>query len=139
MIEKDNTTNDYIKCDIWALGLLVWETWLDGARYFDSPEVVGLIRESESGTSHTASVEATNTGSHHVSSLGNHNSLFFIRDALCHLAMETIDLKATINQSKIVPMSRSLLKQVLRLSLQVDPSKRCGNVSRLPFTYSLHM
>ena len=139
MMEINNAASDFIKCDIWALGLLVWETWLDGVRYFDSPEAVGLVKEREMELSRSLSVEGENTDSHHVSSVGTRNDLFIIQDALCPLAMKSIDIQATNHQAGVVPMSRNLVKQVLRLSLQVDPSRRCGDVSRLPFTYSLHM
>ena len=35
-------------------------------------------------------------------------------------------------------MSLTLVKQIFRMSLQKDSMKRCGDVSKLPFTYSKH-
>ena len=58
-----------------------------------------------------------------------------ISEHLCQLSMEFADEHW---EWRIDPMSVTLVKQILRMSLQKDPTKRCGDVSKLPFTYSKH-
>ena len=59
---------------------------------------------------------------------------YSISESLSAIAMKVVDMKATGYDISL--MSKILLKQIFHLSLQVDTIRRCGDISRLPFTYS---
>ena len=129
------TAIDFRKCDIWALALAVWEILAGGTRYIEDPKVKSLLGRETTRASLTNQEQSNedDTGRGHGSRPGNDFSL--ISEHLCQLAVDFAEVEI---KQKISPMSQALVKQIFRLSLQVDPIKRCGDVSKLPFTYSKH-
>ena len=129
------TAIDFRKCDIWALALAVWEILASGMRYIEDPKVKSLLGRETARATLTDQEQSNkdDAGREHGSKPGYGFSL--ISEHLCQLAVDFAD--AEIKQ-KISPMSQALVKQIFRLSLQADPIKRCGDVSKLPFTYSKH-
>ena len=65
------------------------------------------------------------------------DEFLMISEHLCQLAVDFVEAKFE-RLRNVNPMSVTLVKQILRMSLQKDPMKRCGDVSKLPFTYSKH-
>lgn len=129
------SATDFRKCDIWALALAVWEILAGGTRYIEDPKVTSLLGREIPKASLTNQDQSDDddTGREHGSRLGYGFSL--ISEHLCQLAVDFVEVEI---KHEISPMSQALVKQIFRLSLQVDPIKRCGDVSKLPFTYSKH-
>ena len=138
LFQDSQESIDFVKCDVWALALLVLETLIGGLRYFDSPDIMFLIQERAPSWSNSLSEERKNNELESESSQRPGYDIFTISDSLFQMASSIIDLEFQSNRILIHPMSQTMVKQIFRKSLQVDPSKRCGDVSRLPFTYSLH-
>ena len=135
LYQNDNLEINFPKCDIWALALLLWETLAGGSRYTENCEVESLLRQQSSQLSRTKESESMEdeSGQEIVPRPGY--GFFMISDQLCQLAVDFAEKEL---RGEISPMSRALVKQIFRLSLEKDPSKRCGDVSRLPFTSSKH-
>ena len=122
---------NFRKCDIWALGLAVWEVLADGFRYTEYHQVESLLHQEKS-ISTPAKLSRSKedfTGYSPTSRPGY--EFFLISKHLCQLAVDRAELIRGVSA-----MSRALVKQIFRMSLQQDPTERCGDVSRLPFTYS---
>ena len=135
LYQNDNLEVSFPKCDIWALALLLWETLAGGSRYTENCEVESLLRQQTSQSSRTmeSGSKEDESGQGVVQRPGF--GFFLISEQLCQLAVDFVEEEL---RHKISPMSRALVKQIFRLSLQKDPIKRCGDVSRLPFTSSKH-
>ncbi|KAL9052423.1 MAG: hypothetical protein Q9162_005392 [Coniocarpon cinnabarinum] len=66
---------EFSKCDMWALGLLVWETLADGRRYIDLPETQELLKDP--GVQTSSSPDERRTPSpfeNHFAKLANNNT-----------------------------------------------------------------
>ena len=129
------TAVDYGKCDIWTLALAVWEILAGGRRYIENFEVISLLGRETARASLTNQEQSreNETGREHGSRPGHEFCL--ISEHLCQLA---VDFAEAEMKQKISRMSQDLVKQIFRMCLQVDPIKRCGDVSKLPFAYSKH-
>ena len=129
------TAVDYGKCDIWTLALAVWEILADGRRYTENHEVIFLLDRETARASLTNQEQSREdeNGREHSPRPGHEFCL--ISEHLCQLAVDSAEaeMKQNINR-----MSQDLVKSIFRLCLQVDPVKRCGDVSKLPFAYSDH-
>ena len=128
---------DFIKCDIWALALLTWETLVGGSRYFDDPEIQALIEKKKIESSQTGLMDRVESGAERESSVRPGRDIFMIAGQLCQMAMHRVQLELS-KTSDVNRMSKAMVTAIFRLSLQVDQTKRCGDVSRLPFTYINH-
>ena len=43
--QKDaSCTIDFLKCDLWAFGILCWEVMACGTRYYDNHEILELLK-----------------------------------------------------------------------------------------------
>ena len=135
ILENPEAPIDLIKCDIWALALLLWETLASGSRYFDNPDVISLIADQQRANSGT-SMSARSSDIEQGSLTKSDHDIYSIRGSLSAIATEVVDVKA--EGSGISLMSRNMLKQIFHLSLQVDTTRRCGDISKLPFTYNVH-
>lgn len=125
------------KCDIWALALLLWETLAGGSRYTENSKVDSLLRQQASKVSEIKENKPKDHDSSQKTAFRPGYDFFLISENLCQLGIDFAEEELKRN-GEISPMSCTLVKQIFRLSLQKDPSKRCGDVSRLPFTYSKH-
>ena len=135
LYETYNLEVRFPKCEIWALALLLWVTLACGSRYTENCKVESLLRQQTSSSSRTKESEPKEDGTGQEIVARPGYGFFLISEHLCQLAVDFAEDKL---RHAISPMSRALVKQIFRLSLQKDPIKRCGNVSRLPFTSSKH-
>lgn len=131
--QVEPTESNFQKYDIWALGLAVWETLAGGSRYTEDRRVKSLLRQETSRVSGINKGESKedDTGRESASRPGFEFSL--ISEHLCQLAVDCAEAEL---RRKVSHMSQALVKRVFLMSLQRDPTKRCGDVSKLPFTYS---
>ena len=124
---------DFAKCDIWALGLVVWITLSGGSRYVEHPKVDCLLKALRS--SH-AKADVWKEDIYRREPIpGPGYELFMISGHLCQLAVDFAEVEFG---SSINSLSLTLVKHTFRISLQKDPMKRCGDVSTMPFFYSKH-
>ena len=124
---------DFVKCDIWALALVVWETLSDGSRYMEDRKLASLINTLRS--SHPNRNQLKKDELHRERTSGPDYESLMISEHLCQFAVDFVEAELG---PRIHPLSLVLIKQIFRMSLQKDPIKRCGDVSKLPFTYSKH-
>ena len=135
-VYQDEPSNiDFIKCDIWALALTVWEILSEGLRYTENRMVASLLTSWRS--SHAKGDQMKKDEGHRERNTRPDDEFLIVSEHLCQLAMDFVEAEFEGRRS-IDPMSLTLVKQILRMSLQKDPVKRCGDVSKLPFTYSKH-
>ncbi|KAI1085262.1 hypothetical protein F5B20DRAFT_137203 [Whalleya microplaca] len=90
------------KCDVWAFGLLVWETILDGEEY----------------TKRIADCEATSSENGKEPDIQNPEK--FLELAKSSLPFSKSNLRDGI------------LRWVLNMTIQVNPAKRISNLAKLP-------
>ncbi len=126
---------DFPKCDIWALALLLWETLAGGSRYFEDRKVDSLLQQETSKSFQTIEPRSGDDEGGKGTTFRPGYDFFLISEHLCYLA---VDFAGVELRQKISPLSRDLVKQIFRMSLQKDPINRCGDVSKLPFTSSKH-
>ena len=132
LFENKESPIDFIKCDIWALALLLWETLAGGSRYFNDSNVLSLITSKQQANTES-SISARSDDTEQASASRPGHDVYSISDSLSAVASTVVDKKA--EGSGISLMSKNMLKQIFHLSLQVNTLKRCGDISRLPFTY----
>lgn len=135
LYQANSAAINFPKCDIWTLALLVWEVLAGGSRYTENYKVKSLLDQQSSKLPKTKEVWSNedDTGRHPASRPGH--GFFSISEHLCQMAVDFADVEVS---RRISPESQALVKQIFRMSLQKDPIKRCGDVSKLPFTYSKH-
>ena len=110
------------KCDMWALGLLIWECLAGGKRYLDMPP----IKEARSNISLAPS----------QCQILPRSSLEQTAFELCmHLARIATDFART-SLHELFITNRHCVFAILHKTLQVEVSQRCDDVSKLPFAYS---
>ena len=124
---------DLAKCDIWALALVAWETLSGGWRYTEDRKVASLIKTLRSSQPNGKQLKEDELHRERMS--GPEYESLMISGHLCQFAVDSVEGNLGL---WIHPMSLILVKQIFRMSLQKDPRKRCGDVSKLPFTYSKH-
>ena len=135
-VYQDESSNiDFVKCDIWALALIVWEALSRGSRYTDDHKVASLLEAWRSSPPKGNKIKEDGLRPERNTKVDD--EFLMISEHLCQLAVDFVEAKFGPGRS-IHPMSLSLVKQIFRMSLQKDPMKRCGDVSKLPFTYSKH-
>lgn len=128
-------TIDFLRCDIWALALLVWETLAGGSRYMDDPKVQALIIDNSLKPSHSPGRVAKDAKAEQ--GLPNQPGYEFamISAHLSPIAVDFVQRQLKLELSGMSQLSRDMVKWIFRSSLQVDPAKRCSSISKLPFTY----
>lgn len=133
---QSNPTNiDFRKCDIWALALLFWETLLGGSRYSENSKIQELKEQIDSNSQSTGTTNEEQKGEDGTSNNGQSYANFLISEQLAPIAISFVD---TALRCQLSDLERGFVKGILRTSLQVDPERRCGDVSKLPFVYSKH-
>ncbi|KAF2016798.1 kinase-like protein [Aaosphaeria arxii CBS 175.79] len=117
---------EFLACDIWALGLLCWEVVRDGVRYFRLPEISALLGHSELFEESSLSADT----------LGR---IFDLCPALAEAA--TTSIYEPPYNSEFRPFQQQFINGILRKTLQVDPSKRQRDITKLPFIFGsgLHL
>ena len=129
-VYQDEPSNiDFAKCDIWALALVVWETLSGGSRYTEDRKVASLRKTLRS--SHAKENALKEDELYRERTSRPDYEFLMISEHLCQLAVDFVEVE---RRWSIDPMSLNLVKQIFRMSLQKDPIKRCGDVSKLPFT-----
>ena len=129
-------TIDFLRCDIWALALLVWETLAGGSRYTDDPKIHALIIDNSPKSSQYPVKVAEDAKVKQGSPNQPGCKFAMISAHLCPIAMDFVDEQLKWELSGMSQLSRDMVKRIFRSSLQVDPAKRCSSISKLPFTYS---
>ena len=135
-VYQDEPSNiDFKKCDIWALALTVWETLSGGLRYTEDWKVASLLRTWRSSHAKGNQTKEDEVQREHITRPDD--EFLMISEHLCQLALDLVD--AELRQWRSLnSMSLTPVKRIFRMSLQKDPRKRCGDVSKLPFSYSKH-
>ena len=126
---------DFPKCDVWALALVLWETLAGGSQYFEDGKVDSLLQRETSKSFQRINPRSRDDESGKGTTFRPGYDFFLISEHLCHLA---VDFAESELRQKISPLSRALVEQIFRMALQKDPTKRCGDVSKHPFTSSKH-
>ncbi len=129
-------TIDFLRCDIWALALLVWETLAGGSRYMDNPKIHALVIDTSSKSSPHLGTVADDAQVEQGSPIQLGYEFAMISAHLCPIAVDFVDEQLKWSLSGMSKLSREMVKRIFRSSLQVDPAKRCSSISKLPFTYS---
>ena len=129
-------TIDFMKCDIWALALLVWETLAGGSRYMDIPKIHALIVDHSLKSSQYPGRVAEGAKAGQGSPIQPGYEFAMISAQLCRTAVDFVDEQLQWKESGMSQLSGDMVKRIFRSSLEVDPAKRCSSISKLPFTYS---
>lgn len=128
-------TIDFLRCDIWALALLVWETLAGGSRYTDDPKIHALIIDNSPKSSQYPGKVAGDAKVEQGSPNQPGCEFAMISAHLCPIAVDFVDEQLKWELSGMSRESQDMVKRIFRSSLQVDPAKRCSSISKLPFTY----
>jgi hypothetical protein len=119
-------TVEFLRCDVWALGLLCLEVVWDGSKYFHLPEITSLKVWSQTAEGETKSSNEWKRS-------------FSLCPYLSEAAAKSIDNLSSRQEFR--PLQKTIIKGILRMTLQVDPSKRQHDLSKLPFIFGggLHL
>ena len=129
-------TIDFLKCDIWALALLVWETLAGGSRYMDNPKIHALLIDNSTKSSQYLRTGTKNTKVEQRSPIQPGYEFAMISAHLRPIAVDFVEEQLKRSLSGMSQLSQDMVKYIFRSSLQDDPARRCSSISKLPFTYS---
>lgn len=117
---------EFLRCDVWALGLLCLEVVWDGARYYHLPSITSLnawpqVTEAETKSSH------------------EWDRSFSLFSSLSEAAERSMDDIPSRHEFR--PLQKTIIKGILRQTLEADSSKRQHDLSKLPFIFGggLHL
>ena len=121
------------KCDIWALGLLCWETLRQGQHYYDDDKVKSIITQSYASQD-SQNQASRGLESHQDSGNTSSRALLGISHLLAQEAYKWID-RDLDKDAEWPHFDKLLLRGIFKNTLKVDASQRIENVSRLPLVH----
>ncbi|KAI8629844.1 hypothetical protein F5Y19DRAFT_61701 [Xylariaceae sp. FL1651] len=113
-------TVEFLRCDVWALGLLCWEALWDGTQYFRLP-VVEAIKGWPKSVGEI------------VKSFDIQGQIADLCPAFAETAAKSIDELSLLCEFR--SFQKQMIKGILRQTLQPDPAKRPYQLSTLPFIF----
>jgi serine/threonine protein kinase len=139
----DYISLNFRKCDVWALGLLCWESLDNGSPYYKSERMQELIAlhktdsrsaslnsagqsKGSAGTSKTSGERSKGTASTTESILG---SLPLLADRLQEAALDFLQSGAV---EDLYSSEKGKIRKLFRATLDVEPDKRVADIPMLP-------
>jgi serine/threonine protein kinase len=123
---------EFLRCDVWALGLLCWEVLRNGYRYYELDSIQALFLKSGRNCSSGGDLSASREPETQMSNGSLQERMFTLCPDLARLAQLSVDeLRIYANCS----LRKNMVKGILRNTLQVDPQRRPHDLSRLPFIF----
>ena len=149
VLQRDNGDSGQVdsrKCDIWALGLLCWETHRQGMRYYEDEQIRRLLAQCRphiGAEAHRDPVINPYCGSSEISSQALHSISYLLASE----ARDWVDreLKSEWWHSSAFSdlawsqFDKLLLKGIFKRTLEADPSRRIDDISRLPLIHGIRL
>ncbi|KAH0564834.1 hypothetical protein GP486_001782 [Trichoglossum hirsutum] len=123
---------EFLRCDVWALGLLCWEVLWNGCRYYEIDCIQGLSRKSSRNCSSGDNLSASCELKTSMNDDSFRERMFALCPDLARLAQLSVDL---LLGHPYCSLRRNMVKGILRNTLQVNPQLRPHDLSRLPFIF----
>lgn len=132
ILDKHKSTRENVafrKCDIWSLGLAVWEILIDGKAYYHNSDVEDSILSSQKRTSSLPTPPPSNAPSQ-ASSAAMIEELALVAPQLAQIACKQVSEKTS---ASLTSRETGRLHFLFQKCLNHDPKNRLADIPLLPF------